>query len=95
MQAMDDNEEGQIISCLQDSQPRLMNLECRDQVHKVMVRGSEDIRFNQLLADACLSDREQFCGTTQQVQCAWNTLTDWGMVLQHHSAGALCMSYPA
>ena len=44
-----------------------MNLQCKDQVHKVMARASEDIRFNQLLADACLNDREQFCGGTQQV----------------------------
>ena len=62
-----DESEGQIVSCLQDSRDMLMNMQCRDQVHKVMARASEDIRFNQMLADACFNDREQFCSTTQQV----------------------------
>lgn len=62
-----DESEGQIVSCLQDSRDMLMNMQCREQVHKVMARASEDIRFNQMLADACFNDREQFCSTTQQV----------------------------
>lgn len=56
------------MSCLQDSRDMLMNMQCREQVHKVMARASEDIRFNQMLADACFNDREQFCSTTQQVR---------------------------
>lgn len=63
-----DESEGQIVSCLQDSRDMLMNMQCRDQVHKMMARASEDIRFNQMLADACFNDREQFCSTTQQVR---------------------------
>ncbi len=62
-----DESEGQIVACLQDSRDMLMNMQCREQVHKVMARASEDIRFNQMLADACFNDREQFCSTTQQV----------------------------
>ena len=62
-----DESEGQIVSCLQDSRDMLMNMQCQEQVHKVMARASEDIRFNQMLADACFNDREQFCSTTQQV----------------------------
>lgn len=62
-----DESEGQIVSCLQDSRDMLMEPQCRDQVHKAMARASEDIRFNQMLADACLNDREQFCSGTQQV----------------------------
>jgi len=62
-----DESEGQIVSCLQDSRDMLMNMQCREQVHKVVARASEDIRFNQMLADACFNDREQFCSTTQQV----------------------------
>ncbi|KAL0029670.1 hypothetical protein WJX79_001318 [Trebouxia sp. C0005] len=61
-----DESEGQIVSCLQDSRDMLMNMQCQEQVHKVMARASEDIRFNQMLADACFNDREQFCSTTQQ-----------------------------
>ena len=68
LQELNDGE-GQIIACLQDSRDMLLNPECADQVHKTMARASEDIRFNQMLADACLNDREQFCSSTQQVSC--------------------------
>ncbi|KAL0026108.1 hypothetical protein WJX79_000228 [Trebouxia sp. C0005] len=57
---------GQIVSCLQDFRDTLMSMQCREQVHQVMARASEDMRFNQMLADACFNDREQFCSTTQQ-----------------------------
>ena len=62
-----DEMEGQIAACLQDSRDMLMNSQCKDEVHRVMVRASEDIRFNQMLADTCLNDRDKFCSTTQQV----------------------------
>ena len=61
---------GQIVSCLQDFRDTLMSMQCREQVHQVMARASEDMRFNQMLADACFNDREQFCSTTQQVSLA-------------------------
>ena len=66
MQELDEME-GQIAACLQDSRDMLMNSQCKDEVHQVMVRASEDIRFNQMLADACLNDRDKFCSNTQQV----------------------------
>lgn len=55
------------MACLQDFRSMLIDSKCRDEVHKVMARGSEDIRFNQMLSDACLGDREKHCNTTQQV----------------------------
>ena len=59
--------EGSVISCLQDFRDMLMESTCQDQVHKMMALAAEDIRFNQILSDACLSDRERFCKDTQQV----------------------------
>lgn len=55
------------MACLQDYRDTLVNSKCRDEVHKVMARASEDIRFNQMLSEACLTDREVHCSTTQQV----------------------------
>lgn len=67
--------EGSVISCLQDFRNVLMDSNCQEQVHKMMSLASEDIRFNQILSDACLSDRERFCKDTQQVihRCASNS----------------------
>ena len=59
--------EGSVISCLQDFRDMLMESTCQDQVHKMMALAAEDIRFNQILSDACLPDRERFCKDTQQV----------------------------
>ena len=59
--------EGSVIACLQDFRNMLMETKCQEQVHKMMALASEDIRFNQILSDACLSDRERFCKDTQQV----------------------------
>ena len=55
------------MACLQDSRKLLVDSKCKDEVHKVMARASEDIRFNQMLSEACLTDREVHCNTTQQV----------------------------
>ena len=35
---------------------------CQAAVHRVMQRGSEDIRFNVRLGDACAEDRGSLCG---------------------------------
>lgn len=55
------------MACLQDYRNSLFSSKCKDEVHKVMARASEDIRFNQMLSDACLTDREVHCNSTQQV----------------------------
>ena len=63
------DDESQIVSCLQDFRDTLWSKQCREEVHKVMARASEDIRFNQMLADDCYNDRAKFCSNTQQVSC--------------------------
>ena len=62
-----DESEGAIVACLQDHRDLLHSSKCKDEVHKVMTRASEDIRFNQMLSEACLTDREVHCNNTQQV----------------------------
>ena len=66
---MQEYEEGDgiVMSCLQDHRNTLIESKCRDAVHKAIARASEDIRFNQMLSEHCLRDRELHCNTTQQV----------------------------
>ena len=40
-----------------------------------MARASEDIRFNQMLSEACLTDREVHCNSTQQVMHSYKAFT--------------------
>ncbi len=53
--------DARVIVCLQDFRDELSDQECRNAVHAVIQRGSEDIRFDEPLADACFQDRKQFC----------------------------------
>lgn len=55
------------MACLQDHRNTLIEGKCREEVHKAIARASEDIRFNQMLSEHCLHDRELHCNTTQQV----------------------------
>lgn len=55
------------MACLQDHRYTLIGSKCKEEVHKAIARASEDIRFNQMLSEHCLHDREQHCNTTQQV----------------------------
>lgn len=56
-----------VILCLQDFREELASQQCRDEVHKVTKRASEDIRFDESLADACYDDRARFCEGIQPV----------------------------
>ena len=56
-----------VILCLQDFHEELASQQCRDEVHKVTKRASEDIRFDDSLADACYDDRARFCEGIQPV----------------------------
>lgn len=68
MQDQDYDSDVSVIACLQDFRNSLMDEGCQQQVHKLMSLASEDVRFNQILSEACLSDRERFCKDTQQVR---------------------------
>lgn len=50
-----------VVSCLQDFRDELSSDKCKQEVHKVMKRASEDIRFDASLAEACYEDRQQLC----------------------------------
>lgn len=64
----DEYEEGDgvVMACLQDHRNTLIESKCKDEVHKAIARASENIRFNQMLSEHCLHDRELHCNTTQQ-----------------------------
>lgn len=72
-----DNIEGfdaRVIQCLQDYRDELLDPQCKQQVHKLTQRASEDIRFDEPLADACYEDRAKFCdgvqpGSARVIRC--------------------------
>jgi golgi apparatus protein 1 len=70
MQESLDNVQGfdaSVVTCLQDFKDELTSDKCREEVHKVMKRASEDIRFDASLAEACYEDRQHLCAGVIQV----------------------------
>ena len=51
--------------CEQDYRDELATPECKSQVHKLSERASQDIRFDEPLADACYEDRNKLCDGVQ------------------------------
>lgn len=51
---------GSIEMCLQDKE-NLKSNKCREEVHKLMKRAFEDIRFDPWLNLVCRDDRQRFC----------------------------------
>ncbi len=51
--------------CAQDYRDELATPECKSQVHKLSERASQDIRFDEPLADACYEDRNKLCDGVQ------------------------------
>ena len=58
-----------VIQCLQDYRDELMVPACKAQVKKLTERASQDIRFDEPLADACYEDRARLCQGVQPVSC--------------------------
>eukprot|EP00884_Botryococcus_braunii_P009911 jgi/Botrbrau1/18921/Bobra.177_2s0075.1 len=63
-----------VVSCLQDYKEELTLDKCKEEVHKVMKRASEDIRFDPSLLEACYEDRQQLCagyrpGSARVIRC--------------------------
>ena len=56
-----------VIQCLQDFRDELMVPACKTQVKKLNERASQDIRFDEPLADACYEDRARLCQGVQPV----------------------------
>lgn len=53
--------DGRVIECLQDYKEELITPACKDRVHKLTERASQDIRMDRPLADACYEDRQRLC----------------------------------
>ena len=51
--------------CEQDYRDELATPECKSQVHKLSERASQDVRFDEPLADACYEDRNKLCDGVQ------------------------------
>ena len=52
----------------QDYRDELATPACKAQVHKLSERASQDIRFDEPLADACYEDRNKLCDGVQPVR---------------------------
>lgn len=46
----------------------LKSSKCREEVHRRMKRAGRDIRFDDVLANACHEDRAHFCADVQPVR---------------------------
>jgi Cysteine rich repeat len=53
------------LNCLQQFREELRSVECRDKVHRKMSRAARDIRFDDVLANACQEDRRMYCNDVQ------------------------------
>jgi Golgi apparatus protein 1 len=63
----DEAKRSSALKCLQQFRDELHSQECRDQVHRKMTRAARDIRFDDVLANACQEDRKQYCNDVQPV----------------------------
>ncbi|KAF6266246.1 hypothetical protein COO60DRAFT_1470052 [Scenedesmus sp. NREL 46B-D3] len=67
-------EKDRAMTCLQQFKEELHSDACRDKVHRKMQRMSRDIRFDDVLADACQADRKSYCpdvqpGSARVIRC--------------------------
>ena len=63
-----EGEDARVIQCLQDYREELTSSTCKQQVHKLTQRASQDIRMDEPLADACYEDRARLCQGVQPVR---------------------------
>eukprot|EP00798_Chlamydomonas_sp_ICE-L_P010076 gene10076-7973_t len=78
------------LNCLQHTGRRSIPPVSRNEIHPLMTRASKDIRFDEVLADACYTDREQYCndvspGSARVIRC----LQDHRNSLEQKCAAAL------
>ena len=59
--------DARVIQCLQDYKDELQQPACKEQVHVLTKQASQDIRFDEPLADACFEDRTRLCDGVQAV----------------------------
>ncbi|KAG1672451.1 hypothetical protein FOA52_013237 [Chlamydomonas sp. UWO 241] len=73
---MDQNEKTKTttLNCLQQYEDELKDTACKAEVHRRTARASRDIRFDELLAEACQDDRAKHCsdvsaGSARVIRC--------------------------
>lgn len=81
---------GRVAMCLVDHHEELQVQECRDAVQRVKKRASQDLRFDENLAQACYDDKEAHCkdidpGSARVIRC----LQDSRSVLSSQCRAAL------
>ncbi|GBF94315.1 hypothetical protein Rsub_06937 [Raphidocelis subcapitata] len=70
-----------VINCLQSFRDELASQECQLKIHRQLSRASRDIRFDELLADACQEDRKKHCaevqpGSARVIRCLQDARAD-------------------
>ena len=55
------------LHCLQQFREDIKSEACKNEVHRRMQRASRDVRFDDVLADACADDRAQYCNEVSPV----------------------------
>jgi hypothetical protein len=55
------------MSCLQKKREELKSTACAEEVKRRTQRAARDIRFDDVLANACQEDRRQYCNDVQPV----------------------------
>jgi len=53
------------LNCLQQFKEELKSQECKDQIARRTSRAARDIRFDDVLANACQDDRKKYCNDVQ------------------------------
>ena len=73
----DDKVKKTALNCLQQYNEELKSEKCKAEVHRRISRQARDIRFDEVLANACYEDRSKFCNDVQPVS-GWLTGRLWG-----------------
>ena len=60
----------------QDYRDELATPACKAEVHKLSERASQDVRFDEPLADACYEDRNKLCDGVQPVRTSARSLAE-------------------
>eukprot|EP00878_Enallax_costatus_P007022 GHUV01007359.1.p1 GENE.GHUV01007359.1~~GHUV01007359.1.p1 ORF type:complete len:595 (+),score=136.49 GHUV01007359.1:1595-3379(+) len=73
------------LTCLQQFKEDIKNQECRDKVHRKMKLAARDIRFDDVLANACQEDRKKYCndvqpGSARVIRCLQDYRSNLGQV---------------
>mmetsp|Transcript_65397 Transcript_65397/g.206659 ORF Transcript_65397/g.206659 Transcript_65397/m.206659 type:complete len:905 (-) Transcript_65397:279-2993(-) len=73
--------DGRVLACLQDYRDEIVAPECQAATKKVTERASQDIRFDEPLADKCYDDRLRLCegippGNARVIRCLQDNRND-------------------